>query len=61
MAGAAARGVRVYGLGRYRVPAATPDRRPARPHDPALVVGFGNVGESAIRAGTRILARLLTG
>jgi GntR family transcriptional regulator/MocR family aminotransferase len=52
---AAADGVRVYALGRYRVsPAAEPTV-----FSPALVIGFGNVNESRIRRGVRVLAGAL--
>jgi GntR family transcriptional regulator/MocR family aminotransferase len=50
------RGVRVYGLSRYRVnaPAAGEARVPA-----ALVLGFGNVNEARIRRGVAVLGRVL--
>ena len=50
VATAATMGVRVNGLGHYRV-GATDDLRP-----PALVLGFGNVTEHQISRGIRILA-----
>jgi GntR family transcriptional regulator/MocR family aminotransferase len=51
------RGVRVQGLSRYRVdaPRATEATVP-----PALVLGFGNVGEEAIVRGIGLLARSLS-
>src|SRR5918999_1228920 len=50
------RGVRVYGLSRYRVnaPAAGEASVPA-----ALVLGFGNVNEARIRRGVAVLGRVL--
>lgn len=48
----AAQGVQVYGLGRYRTAGAT---KPTA-FGPALVLGFGNVNESRISHGVRILA-----
>ncbi|QYG91264.1 PLP-dependent aminotransferase family protein [Iamia sp. SCSIO 61187] len=46
------RGVGVYDLGRYRV-------EPAPAADPALVLGFGDVDERAIRRGIAAIADLL--
>jgi len=48
-------GVRVNGLERYRFVAAHTQAEPdARP--PALVLGFGNVGEQQIRRGIHTIA-----
>ncbi|ONI68285.1 hypothetical protein BWI15_35290 [Kribbella sp. ALI-6-A] len=52
---AAADGVRVYALGRYRVPPAVEPTA----FSPALVIGFGNVNESRIRRGVRVLGEAL--
>ena len=48
-------GVGVSGLDRYRFRAADTDVEPD-PRPPALVLGFGNVGEQQIRRGIRTLA-----
>ena len=48
VAAARAEGVRVYGLDRYRLGSG--------PHEPALVLGFGNVTEARIRDGIRVIA-----
>jgi GntR family transcriptional regulator/MocR family aminotransferase len=55
VAAAAAMGVRVNGLGHYRLPAADPEAEPG-PLPPALVLGFGNVSEQQIRRAVRALA-----
>jgi GntR family transcriptional regulator/MocR family aminotransferase len=52
---AATMGVRVNGLGRYRLVAPEGDIEP-EPRPPALVLGFGNVSEAQISKGIRILA-----
>jgi GntR family transcriptional regulator/MocR family aminotransferase len=50
------RGVRVYGLSRYRVDAPTARER----HVPeALVLGFGNLNEARIRRGAAVLGQVL--
>lgn len=54
VASAATRGVRVRALGDYRFDDDPAPERPALP--PALVLGFGNVGEEEIRRGIRALA-----
>ncbi|MFC8662549.1 MULTISPECIES: MocR-like pyridoxine biosynthesis transcription factor PdxR [Streptomyces] len=51
----AAQGVQVYGLDRYRTAGATGPTA----FSPALVLGFGNVNESRISHGVRILAAAL--
>jgi GntR family transcriptional regulator/MocR family aminotransferase len=57
---AAALGVRVNPLGHYRfAPAAPAD--PRHPFGPALVLGFGNVGEEQIRRGIRTIAAISAG
>jgi GntR family transcriptional regulator/MocR family aminotransferase len=50
------RGVRVYGLSRYRVDAPGEGERPV---PAALVLGFGNVNETRIRRGVAVLGRVL--
>ena len=55
VATAATMGVRVNGLERYRFVAADTAAEPG-PRPPALVLGFGNVGEQQIRRGIRTLA-----
>ncbi len=55
VATAATMGVGVNGLDRYRFVAADTDAEP-EPRPPALVLGFGNVGEQQIRRGIRTLA-----
>lgn len=50
---AATMGVRVYPLARYRFATAG---TPAESFPPALVLGFGNVGEQQIRRGVRTIA-----
>lgn len=52
---AAGMGVRVNGLGHYRFVAVDAETEPD-PLPPALVLGFGNVGEHQIRRGIRTLA-----
>ncbi len=52
---AASMGVGVNGLDRYRFVAPDTDAEP-EPRPPALVLGFGNVGEQQIRRGIRTLA-----
>jgi GntR family transcriptional regulator/MocR family aminotransferase len=52
---AATMGVRVNGLGHYRLVPAD-DRAAPDEHRPALVLGFGNVTEHQIRRGVRTLA-----
>jgi len=54
---AAARGVRVNGLGRYRF-GETDAATEADPLPPALVIGFGNVDEERIRRGIRVIDRV---
>lgn len=55
VATAATMGVGVNGLDRYRFVAADTEAEPD-PRPPALVLGFGNVGEQQIRRGIRTLA-----
>jgi GntR family transcriptional regulator/MocR family aminotransferase len=55
VATAATMGVGVNGLDRYRFVAAETEAEPD-PRPPALVLGFGNVGEQQIRRGIRTLA-----
>ncbi|HET6302365.1 PLP-dependent aminotransferase family protein [Microbacterium sp.] len=55
---AAARGVRVNGLGRYRF-GETDAATEADPLPPALVIGFGNVDEERIRRGIRVIDRIV--
>jgi GntR family transcriptional regulator / MocR family aminotransferase len=55
VATAATMGVGLNGLERYRFVAADTDAEPD-PLPPALVLGFGNVGEQQIRRGIRTLA-----
>jgi GntR family transcriptional regulator/MocR family aminotransferase len=50
------RGVRVYGLSRYRVDAPGIGRTSERP---ALMMGFGNVDTTRIRRGVAVLAEAL--
>ena len=50
------RGVRVYGLSRYRVNAPSAGEAAV---PPALVLGFGNVNEARIRRGIAELGRVL--
>ncbi|MWB98166.1 PLP-dependent aminotransferase family protein [Agromyces seonyuensis] len=62
VAGAAARGVRVNGVGDYRVPSTAPtaERGDASvPSPPALVLGFGNVSRDRIPEGVRLIADAL--
>jgi GntR family transcriptional regulator/MocR family aminotransferase len=54
VAAAAAKGVRVRPLGDYRF-------ADTQPLPPALVLGFGNVGEQQIREGIRVLAEVVGG
>jgi len=55
---AAARGVRVNPLGRYRF--GEPDAAAhVDPLPPALVIGFGNVDEERIRRGIRVIDRIV--
>jgi GntR family transcriptional regulator/MocR family aminotransferase len=56
VATAATMGVRVNGLGHYRFVTVDAEAEPA-PRPPALVLGFGNVGERQIRRGIRTLAQ----
>jgi GntR family transcriptional regulator/MocR family aminotransferase len=56
VAAALRRGVRVYGLSRYRVDAPAAGERPV---PAALVLGFGNVNETRIRRGVAVLGRVL--
>ena len=51
------RGVRVYGLSRYRVDA---ERSGEADVLPSLVLGFGNVNEDRIRRGVEVLGRILS-
>ena len=53
---AAAGGVRVHGLARYRFPAQADADRPSAP---ALVIGFGNVDEERIRRGIQVIAAVV--
>jgi GntR family transcriptional regulator/MocR family aminotransferase len=55
VATAATMGVRVNGLDRYRF-VAVDTQAELDPRPPALVLGFGNVGEQQIRRGIRTLA-----
>ena len=50
------KGVRVYGLSRYRVDA---ERSGKADVPPSLVLGFGNVNEDRIRRGVEVLGRIL--
>ncbi len=52
------KGVRVYGLSRYRVDAPHAAEADVRP---ALVLGFGNVTEREIRRGVRVIGEVLSG
>ena len=54
---ASQKGVRVYGLSRYRVDA---ERSGEADVPPALVLGFGNVNEDRIRRGVEVLGRILS-
>lgn len=51
------KGVRVYGLGRYRVDA---ERSGEAAVPPAIVLGFGNVSEDRIRRGVEVLGQVLS-
>jgi GntR family transcriptional regulator/MocR family aminotransferase len=68
VAAARARSVRCYGLGHYRYPTtpeklnAAPGRASSTAHPgagPALVLGYGNLNESAIRRGVATLADVI--
>ncbi len=57
VAGAAAEGVVVRGLGEYRITA--DDETPGRVLSPALVIGFGNVTPRQIQQGIGVLSALI--
>jgi len=57
VAAALARSVRCYGIGHYRfIPPGRPPSAEDSEGGPALVLGFGNLNESAIRRGVAVLA-----